>query len=852
MAASHRVSLLVSLAAFALLLAPPPLAATALTPFIDLQEAGLTTTTDGEGLQTWDHTTPVDLTVNVGGTVRFALLYWAGSEYPCNFVDPDCTFVEPFDDQQMIFAGTPITGTEIGTETWEDNPGGERLAIGYFADVTSLVSAAGVGLHDFTFADGNLAANLTELDGVSLIVGYTDPIESAFYRVLVSDGVDFASGLAAPGENRNTSAVTFNHGSYPEPREAELTLVVGDGDASCDRVTISDEPDLINTLDASSGPDWDHDVRTIEIPADDGTTQVQVFAEPDDVIWQVAMLRVLAPQPTREPLLAQLGLAPTTAGGQVDSEPPTCTITHDLGPPAVATDTIQDTGSGLAEIVVTVSENADTVVPPFTVGTIDPVVTTSTKIDQTQAMRVDIRVTDSAGNQTTCTYREGFLTIVKDTAPDDPQDFDFLGSQSLGAFELDDEGGGDATLPSSESFFVPVGSYCVSEAVAPGFELVSIVCSDPTTNSTGDVPNRTAHVDLAEEDVTCTFTNTLAPSTLIIVKETMPDGPQDFAFTGTAPIGAFTLDDDAGADATFSNSGSFQLPPGAYTVTEGAVPGFTLSGIVCSDADSVGDPLTRSAAVALAEGETVTCTFTNLAPGTLTIVKDTVPDDPQDFPFTGTAPIGAFTLDDDGATDPTFSSSASFVLPAGSYTVTEGAVAGFDLSAITCDESDSVGDPATRSAAVALDPGDDVTCIFTNDLVPGTLTIVQDTVPNGPQDFPFTGGAPIGAFSLDDDADPTLPSSASFVVPPGTHTVTQGSVPGFPLGTITCDDDDSAGDTSTGTLTAEVAPGETVTCTFTNFEQLGIAEIPTLGEWAAMLLGLALAGLAAWRLRAIA
>ncbi|HET9229420.1 MAG TPA: hypothetical protein VFR31_22260, partial [Thermoanaerobaculia bacterium] len=55
-----------------------------------------------------------------------------------------------------------------------------------------------------------------------------------------------------------------------------------------------------------------------------------------------------------------------------------------------------------AEIVVTKSENSDTVVPPFTVGTNDPVILTSTKIDPAQRARVEARVTDLAGNTRLC------------------------------------------------------------------------------------------------------------------------------------------------------------------------------------------------------------------------------------------------------------------------------------------------------------------------------------------------------------------------------------------------------------------------------------------------------------------
>ena len=49
--------------------------------------------------------------------------------------------------------------------------------------------------------------------------------------------------------------------------------------------------------------------------------------------------------------------------------------------------TVQDTGSGLASIEVTQSENADTIVPPVTEGTTDPVVVTVTTIDQSEAVK---------------------------------------------------------------------------------------------------------------------------------------------------------------------------------------------------------------------------------------------------------------------------------------------------------------------------------------------------------------------------------------------------------------------------------------------------------------------------------
>jgi hypothetical protein len=88
---------------------------------------------------------------------------------------------------------------------------------------------------------------------------------------------------------------------------------------------------------------------------------------------------------------------------QLDASPAQCPITlNDPGPPARVEVTIKDVGTGLAEVLVTKSENADTVVPPFTVGTNDPVVLSTTKIDQTQKARVEARVTDLAGNVKVC------------------------------------------------------------------------------------------------------------------------------------------------------------------------------------------------------------------------------------------------------------------------------------------------------------------------------------------------------------------------------------------------------------------------------------------------------------------
>jgi hypothetical protein len=381
-----KILLIVSMLCFAAMAS-----ATHLQPFIDLQEKGLTLAGDGVGLMGWGGV-PKDLTVTVGGPVRFALLYWAGRERPCvetPAASGDCSGVaQPFKDQDVTLDGTAIRGTIIGTETQPITGGGPILNIGYFADVTSLVSAKGVGTHNFSFGDGDAGNNIWRLDGATLIVGFTTPGDNNWYRVLVGDGLDSAFGPdPTPGETRVTASYVFNHGINLSPRTAELWLALGDGTADRpDHVTISNNATIFDGLDGSDGPQWDTDKLAIDIPAGVGTTAVQAFSQPnnenpDSLLWEVAALRVR----------------------QLDAAPAQCPITlNDPGPPARVEVTIKDTGTGIAEILVTRSENADTVVPPFTVGTTDPIVLSTTKIDQTQKARVEARVTDLAGNVRIC------------------------------------------------------------------------------------------------------------------------------------------------------------------------------------------------------------------------------------------------------------------------------------------------------------------------------------------------------------------------------------------------------------------------------------------------------------------
>ena len=141
--------------------------------------------------------------------------------------------------------------------------------------------------------------------------------------------------------------------------------------------------------------------------------------------------------------------------------------------------------------------------------------------------------------------------------------------------------------------------------------------------------------------MTCTFTNTeRLHGSITIVKATSPHSDQTFSFTSS--LGAFALDNNE-ADATFESSKTFDgVQAGTYDFIEFPEPGFELISLGCDSLGASPNVVSRQVTVALTAGEDVTCTFTNSSdqqppqPASLTIVKDTLPDGPQDFVFTTT------------------------------------------------------------------------------------------------------------------------------------------------------------------------------------------------------------------------
>jgi uncharacterized repeat protein (TIGR01451 family) len=295
---------------------------------------------------------------------------------------------------------------------------------------------------------------------------------------------------------------------------------------------------------------------------------------------------------------------------------------------------------------------------------------------------------------------KGSITITKDAVPNGPQDFAFTTTGTgLGAFSLDDDS--DATLSNTKTFtqLVP-GTYSVTETATNGWDLSGLTCTGGGTQ----VDGATVSITLAPgANVSCTYTNR-QHGQIIVNKVTNPANDQT-AFSVTAS-GTAAIVGNTTRSLTTSSPVTYEVSQGTYSVSETVPTGWTQTANTCSNLVINGNtPLVNGI-------PTVTCTITNTKLAKLRIVKDALPNDPQDFAFTTTGTgLSAFSLDDDS--DATLENSHEFVdLAPGTYTVTETSTDGWSLTGLSCDTNNFIANGAQVSVQLAA--GQVTTCTYTN------------------------------------------------------------------------------------------------------------------------------------------
>ena len=283
---------------------------------------------------------------------------------------------------------------------------------------------------------------------------------------------------------------------------------------------------------------------------------------------------------------------------------------------------------------------------------------------------------------------------------------------------------------------VCLGSYTVTETVAPsGFALDD----DPTravTVSTADLNAviGTQGTDDPGNTDESDFHNRLG--SIEWEKRAEVGSPPPLlvgaTFTVGGSSGPFACAGDATNPVTVVDNGSNDADPdpgqirlnnvclGSYTVTETVPPaGYT-----------VDDDTSRAVTVSVGDlnavigtqgsddpGNTDESDFHNAGTATITITKDAQPNDPQDFSFSGTC-FAPFSLDDDGTNGNPLSNSmtAAHVAPDSCTVIENAPPAPWVLTTLVCSDPDSgtTTSVGTRTATIDLDPGEAITCTFTN------------------------------------------------------------------------------------------------------------------------------------------
>jgi uncharacterized repeat protein (TIGR01451 family) len=394
--------------------------------------------------------------------------------------------------------------------------------------------------------------------------------------------------------------------------------------------------------------------------------------------------------------------------------------------------------------------------------------TGSTQYSCTNPQGTTLPVSATVSSNTTteitlCNARDtGTLQVLKNV--DLNGDGDYTDANETGATDwLWQANGGADHNTGDAAITVPTGNYALTETAKTNFHYVSLQCTGGTLTSNSVAVTTDANV-------VCTFTNARDIGTIQVVKNVVPDDSGvtgwDFSVAGPTANSVNDLQDGESSSIFTSMTGSYTVAETAHTGTLGSNYNTTYS---CADNTGVltSGSGTTTDSFSLATGKNVVCTFTNTIKNGTIIVQKNMIGGVADFVFTGDV---AGTISTSGG-----QLSTSNVLP-GTYSSVETITTGWDLNSIICNDGTSVtassGDVGTRTATFELDPGETVTCIFTN-TKRGHLIVQKTTVPAAePQTFSITasgsgtitgGGAGTVTDALDKD----------YAVTPGTYSVTE-------------------------------------------------------------------------------
>lgn len=405
------------------------------------------------------------------------------------------------------------------------------------------------------------------------------------------------------------------------------------------------------------------------------------------------------------------------------------------------------------------------------------------------------------GSPSKCNCQDGFqvpitvpygakIEVVKDLQPsDDPGTFNLQVNGTTEAACVGDTGTSGVVNVQAGTSENPGATHTVGEnATSCGSTNLSEYSSSITCINRGTstfhggaalTANNTGPLNVPvvkDDDIVCTISNTrINNGSITVIKDASPNSSQDFGFTTSgAGLSSFTLDDDT--DNTLSDTHVFSsLGSGAYSITESAITGWSLSSLTCTDTTTqqpVGTIDGATASITLASGQNVLCTYVNTQDtATIQVVKQLSP----------TTDPGVFDLRIDGvdqATDVGNNGSTSeiTVLTTSQHTVSE--VAGTDTtladysSTYSCNNSLSGSGTSVGPFSVTKDQT--VVCTFTNTRNTGSVKVNKLVDTDGNGSFETTNPGTF-TWSLDAAGTNAMGSTVSGVTT-GQHSVNESTV----------------------------------------------------------------------------
>ena len=304
----------------------------------------------------------------------------------------------------------------------------------------------------------------------------------------------------------------------------------------------------------------------------------------------------------------------------------------------------------------------------------------------------------------------------------------------------------------------------ITETIPAGYVLASVTCTgtgggtQPTVNTGTGAIVFTAAQTAPGSNIACTFTNTRLPT--VTLTKVSNGGVGGFTFTGTNGWTSQTITTVTSGAGVAGTTQTLTAASTATTITEAIPANYLLASVTCTGTGGGTQPTVNTGTGAIdftaaqtAPGSNIACTVTNNRLPTVTLTKVST-GGVGGFTFTGNNGWASQTITT--AISGTGVTGATQTLTAAgtATTITEGALATFALTSVTCtgiagaNYSVNLGARSVTFNAAGTAAGSAIACTFSNQAV---IDAVNDNFTGAPING-LSGGTTASVLGNDTDA----------------------------------------------------------------------------------------------------